>query len=167
MTACLNERRLLECFSDVGRTADLAHLRSCGECAERFARLRDDLGRLGAVLSAAPPVVHRPAPLPSFRWGWAAAVATAAFAASIVIGIAWPRAPHPPRIASAAPSSADISADLSAALFAPVETVTAPAGNDEVAYLQAALGGGWPCSHEEMMNGECDGPVYTLLTDEE
>ena len=167
MTRCLSERRLLLCYSGESRTVDVTHLRGCPACAERFAHLRDDLDRIGRVLVTPAPALSHPPRAPSFNWRWAA-VATAVLVAVIIAGLARPRSSRSIRVAAVPEGDAsDFARDLDAALFTSGEVGVLPVANDEVEYLQAALGGGWPCTHEEMLNGECDGPVYALLADEE
>ncbi len=166
MRQCLSERRLLECYSGDGPSADHAHLRGCADCADRFDRLRDDLDALGRVLEGPPPAVVRRSFRASFGLGWAAAVVAAALLGVIIIGRSQSRQPARPQLTAAQVDVSGFSRDLSAALFASGEAEARPTDAD-VAYLQAALGDEWPCTREQMLNGECDGPVYALVADEE
>ena len=149
----LEDRTMLETLEGRGSLREQEHLRSCAACAARRASLVRDLEVLSSVLRDGPlprPVASRVA---ARRWMTLAAVVTAA---AVVAWVLSGRAPVPEELASAEPLSLR---QLSAAVFATddVEQFARPVRGTEVAAVQAALRGEWPCAHTDpWLDQNCD-----------
>jgi hypothetical protein len=149
----LGDRTLLETLEGRGSPREREHLGSCAACAARRASLARDLDVLSNVLrdGPLPRPVARSAAVP--RWIPLAAVAMAT--AALVWGLAG-RTPAPEQVASAEPLSLD---QISAAVFATddVEQLAKPVRAIDVASVQAALRGEWPCARDDpWLDQDCD-----------
>ena len=149
----LGDRTLLETLEEKGSPLEQEHLRSCAACAARRASLAHDLEVLSSVLRDGP--LPRPVARPTAVRRWvplAGAVAAAAALAWVVSG----RPPVPEQMASAEPLSLR---QVSAAVFATdeVEQLAKPVRAIDVAAVQAALRGEWPCAREDpWLDQDCD-----------
>jgi len=149
----LEDRTMLETLEGRGSLREQEHLRSCAACAARRASLVRDLEVLSSVLRDGP--LPRPvaSPVASRRWMALAAVVTAA---AVVAWVLSGRAPVPEQLASAEPLSLS---QVSAAVFATddVEQLAEPVRATDVAAVQAALRGEWPCAREDSwLDQDCD-----------
>ena len=149
----LGVRALLETLEGRGSPREREHLGSCAACAASRASLARDLDVLGSVLRDGP--LPRPVARPAAvrRWIPLAAVATAT--AALVWGLS-ARAPVPDRVASAEPLSLD---QVSAAVFATDDIVqlAKPVRAIDVASVQAALRGEWPCARDDpWLDQDCE-----------
>lgn len=152
MNRCLRDEELWLLHERSGSDVHRTHVAECAKCSARLRELGEDLRVLSRVLREAPP---DPAParwrsLPSWRW---IPVATACAAAIFVL---WSGVPtkEPPRQRTTASSLVRekeildiLEHDVYTALFTDEDLglVDAPARVSTLAYVQAALDGGWPC----------------------
>lgn len=152
MSRCLRDEELWLCHEGGGRDAQRAHVAECAKCSARLRQLGEDLRVLSQVLREAPP---DPAParsrsLLSWRWIPVAAACAATFF------FLWPELPtkepssYRTTTSSVAREKAIIDIlehDVYTALFTDEDlgVVDAPARVSTLAYVQAALDGGWPC----------------------
>jgi len=166
MSRCLPEDTLLMLYSGEGSDAERAHLRSCQACEARHARLGDDLQLIDRVLSEAPPQrtsAHRLAPR-GLRWMPVAAALAGIVA--FVMGVSRLWSPPSVQVAAATASVSVFAEDVSAALFATPEPPMLEMASSNMAHLQAALTGGWPCTGAQLLNGECNDQYDEVLEDD-
>lgn len=184
MKTCLSEESLLLLYEGEGSCDEQTHLAKCQICTIRYERLGKDLKLLGQVLREPPPqtVEIRERRSPMLRW---VPVAMAGAAAALLLSwsldqvpemthLPVPTRPHP------APTSADEVQDeelarfltkvVGPAIFSTTDFVVAsvPQRATNLAYLKAALDGGWPLDRcEEDRPQQCDGDPFALLFDQD
>jgi hypothetical protein len=149
----LGDRTLLETLEGRGSPREREHLGSCAACAARRASLARDLDVLSNVLRDGP--LPRPVARPAVERRWIPLAAAAMATAALVWGLA-ARTPGPEQVASAEPLSLD---QISAAVFATddVEQLAKPVRAIDVASVQAALRGEWPCARDDpWLDQDCD-----------
>jgi hypothetical protein len=149
----LGDRTLLETLVGRGSPREREHLGSCAACAARRASLARDLDVLSNVLRDGP--LPRPVARPAVVRRWIPLAAAALATAALVWGLAT-RTPAPEQVASAEPLSLD---QISAAVFATddVEQLAKPVRAIDVASVQAALRGEWPCARDDpWLDQDCD-----------
>jgi hypothetical protein len=136
MSMHLDDRTLLDVLAGEGSPRQRNHLDGCAACTARRARLARDLALVGSVLRDGP--LPRPVARTAALGRWIP-LAGAAMAAAL---LAWGLSLRPP-----APAATLSLSDVSAAVFATdeVEQLTKPVRGGEMAALEAALRGEWPC----------------------
>ncbi len=170
MSRCLRDRTLWRLSVGEGRREERAHVASCVACTARLRRLEQDLIQLRSVLSGPPPpaTLARPRPI---RVRWIASAAT--LAAMVVLawfGVWWQQ-PSPPlqmetHLETRQESIWPFIEGVSAALFPTVEIgfTATPNRLSELADLQAALAGEWPCEEPAAFaDVNCDDDIFALL----
>jgi hypothetical protein len=149
----LGDRTLLETLEGRGSPREQEHLGSCAACVARRASLARDLDVLSSVLRDGP--LPRPVVRPAAVRRWIPLAVAATAAAGLVWGLS-ARTPVPEQLASAEPPSLD---QISAAVFSTddVEQLAKPVRAIDVASVQAALRGEWPCAREDpWLDQDCD-----------
>lgn len=150
MSPCLDDSALLEIHGGEGTASEREHLRACGTCVASYERLRDDLMLVSVALDALP-LRRQRSSLP--RWT-APAFALAALALLAVALRVWQQ-PDTPVLQPIPHRHVVAFADeVSRAIFA--DAASARGGSDDLARLQAALGGGWPCDGNPLYAAACD-----------
>jgi hypothetical protein len=170
MSHCLRDRTLWLLSEGEASREDRVHVASCPLCAARLRRLEQDLNHIRATLSAPPPqaAVGRLRPV---RVRWIASAAT--FAAVVMVGWLglWSQLPSPPLPMEARQESIwPFIEGVSAALFSTVESglTGRPDRLSDLADLQAALSGEWPCDEQgAFANLACDEDTSALLLGEQ
>ena len=176
MSRCLRDQTLLLLYEGEGTSADRDHLEVCTDCTTRYQRLGQDLKLIGQVLREPPPLRQAqdrsPQALPyrfhPLRIRWMPVAAALAVTLTSVWGGMWERSPSPPVLPAEAGSEAVFLSleEMAAALFSTAEVsaelVPAPVSN--LAYLQAALEGEWPCGEQEpFSHSGCNNDPVALL----
>lgn len=136
MSMHLDDRTLLDVLAGEGSPRQQHHLDGCAACTARHARLARDLALVGSVLRDGP--LPRPVARTAALRRWVPLAGAAMAAALLAWGLS-PRTPPPDAMLSLS--------DVSAAVFATdeVEQLTKPVRGAELAALEAALRGEWPC----------------------
>jgi len=136
MNMHLDDRTLLDVLAGEGSSRQQDHLDGCATCAARHARLARELALVGSVLRDGP--LPRPVARTAALRRWIPLAGAAMAAALLAWGLSL-RAPTPDATLSLS--------DVSAAVFATdeVEQLTKPVRGAELAALEAALRGEWPC----------------------
>lgn len=150
MIGCLGNRALFRLSEGEGSVAEQAHVATCRDCEVRLWELEMSVAIATRVLRTGrlPDVAPRRNHLPHAR------LLPLASALVLAVGVAWwTIAPSPEQVRFAGTSGpvqmASISlAELSQALVAADELDTTPRPDSNVAYLQAALKGEWPCEQQ-------------------
>jgi len=180
MNRCLSDDSLLLLYEGSGTRTHQEHLASCESCRAHYERLARDLQLIGRVLRDPPPVEEVSAFPHSrlIRWIPVAVVSAAAF--FLLWGKGWiENLPFPRRLSqtplSAPASSMEVRDEELAVLLA--KTVTPalfsavdlrggklPEHATNLAYLKAALDGGWPSEKcEQARSDKCDNDPFGLL----
>lgn len=167
MSQCVNDHTLWLLSEGQASRQTRTHVAGCAGCAARYQRLVNDLEVLKSALSVSPPQVaalrQRLA-----RRGWLTATAAAAAMLWLAWSGLWLLAPSPAVIPQERGQEAVWSflEGVSEALFATVdvgavETLDRPF---DLADLQAALAGAWPCEGEgTVWRLECDDDAFPLF----
>ncbi len=155
MNPCMTEEILVAAATGDATAAERAHVRECPRCAARAVALDDDLRLLHRAL------VEEPLPgamrVPRRRWMPVAGALAAAAMLALVWAAPWNATrPRPAYVAQ----MSSLARDVSFALFDPSQQVAVSQLSDS-AYLQAALGGGWPCGGPGLHGVDC-GAAETL-----
>lgn len=169
MNRCLRDHTLLLLYEGERSATHQAHLEDCTSCMSRYRQLVRDVEVIGQVLQGEPPPQSASARLhaPRLRWFPVAAALTVTLA--LVWGGFWVRKPSH-SVFSVAVRNEDVFSfleeEVSPALFATAEasvtTVLTPVSN--VAYLEAALDGDWPCEQQApFFHAECEHYPFPLL----
>lgn len=153
MTGCLGERALFRVSEGDATAAEQAHLSACPRCG---AALRD----LDAAVALAARVL-REGPLPTVAPRrlsmWSAGLLPLAATLVLAVGVTWwttARTLVPTRPVQLASLSLT---ELSHALGAGDGSESDTTPDSDVAYLQAALSGQWPCEgYEAPLDPRCD-----------
>ena len=166
MTRCLRDDALLMLSCGDGSAAERAHLGSCAACDARYAQLTNDLSLIGRALSEPPPrtSAYRLHPR-GIRWIPAAAAVAGMLV--LVMGVTQFWSPSPVQVATQTASVSAFVDDVSSALFATSNEVALAESPSDMAHLQAALAGGWPCTRDQLYNGECDDQLAAVAWTEE
>jgi len=154
MNRCLGERALFSLYEGEGTDADRTHLHTCAGCATRYDQLAADLELVRRTLRDGPMPRRAPRSSGAVLWMTAAALATVALALGV-------RGFERGRALLAEDGVASLSlGDVSTALFAADAAEDALSVSDtdrEVASLQAALRGEWPCERQDpLADQDCD-----------
>ena len=161
MNRCLRDEELWLLHEGEGSEAHRTHMAVCGKCSVRLRQLGEDIHLLSRTLREAPPV-PTPARSRSFlSWRWIPVAA----ACAATIFILWNGVPtkepsrHRTTVSSVAREKEIINMlenDVYTALFTDedLDLVTAPARVSTLAYVQAALDGGWPCERTGLRKQE-------------
>ena len=173
MNQHLPDEALWSLHEGEGTGAERTHLENCVACRARYQQLEHDLKVLGRVLREAPPL---PAPQPrhALRIRWVPAVAVMALTLLLAWGQEWVRVltlPVSPQEARKNQETVHfLTRDIPMALFSTGEPTPGklPAHATNLAYLQAALDGGWPgepCEPSGSTN--CEPDLFSLLLEEQ
>jgi hypothetical protein len=145
MTGCLTRRAIFDVFEGDGSPEDRAHLLACGECRARLRELEVAVVTAASVIARDPPaqVVRRRPALRKIVVPLAAAIALA-------IGMAqWSSqhsgTSHGPVVVGPGVERTLTLRDVSKAITGDDKVEDRPSPDSDVAYLEAALGGTWPC----------------------
>ncbi|MGE0681202.1 MAG: hypothetical protein AB7P69_09940 [Candidatus Binatia bacterium] len=160
MRRCLREEALWLVFEGSGSRVDREHVEHCEKCSTRLRQLKTDVQFLSRVLRDPPPApaaAHTPRVL---LWRWASVVAVGAAALALVWNgwLTWKVRPPQPT-ASTMTRQAEIveilADEVSSALFTndDLAAVEISARVSTLAYVQAALDGGWPCERRPARRG--------------
>ncbi len=84
MNRCLSEQALVQCYTGEGAADELAHLKCCLTCANRFKELQSDMSLITQALQAPPPLRRRAPGWDLSRWRMA--IPLAAAIAAFVVG---------------------------------------------------------------------------------
>ena len=173
MSRHLPNERLWSLSEDTGTSADRAHLDGCPTCTARYQQLARDLKVLGQVLREAPLPQAAPRPRRILQIRWAPAVAVMTATLLLMWGQEWLRVLTLPVSRLEARKNAEtvrfLTKELPLALFATAELNPGklPAHATNLAYLQAALGGGWPSEPCEPSHAtKCEPDPFSLLLEE-
>jgi hypothetical protein len=183
MSPCVSEETLLAFYEGDASPETRAHLAKCQICTLRYEHLVKDLKLLGQVLRDPPP---QPTQVHVQRLSarrWVPFVTASAATATLLLGyLLWPDAWRPlsplpslrPVVVTNEVQDEDLARFLSKvvapAVFTKMELGARelPKHTTSLAYLQAALDGGWP---QERCEGEqtqgCDNDPFALLFEEE
>lgn len=180
MSRCVSDDTLLLLFEGGGRRAHRTHLSSCDSCRVRYERLAHDLKLIGQVLRELPPLEEISPSRRFLHIGWVPVAVVSAAAFFLVWGKGWvenlPLPTVPLRTILSAPAApAEVRDEELALLLA--ETVTPalfsttdfgvgklPKHAANLAYLKAALDGGWPSEGcEQSRSQKCDSDPFALL----
>jgi len=156
-----------------GTSAERTHVENCVACRTRFQRLEHDLKVLRQVLREAPPLA---APQPRRAWQirWVPAVAVMALTLVLAWGQEWLRVltlPVSPQEARKNQETVQfLTKEIPRALFSTndLHPGKLPAHATSLAYLQAALDGGWPsepCEPSDSTN--CEPDIFSLLLEKQ
>jgi hypothetical protein len=170
MSHCLRDRTLWLLSEGEASRQARAHVASCTFCAARLRRLEQDLNHVRSTLSAPPPPQAASARLCPVRPRWMASAATVA--AVVVIGWLglWSQLPSPPLPMDARQESIwPFIEGVYLALFTVDSGFTGiPDRLSDLADLQAALTGEWPCEEQDAFaNLACDDDSFALLSGEQ
>jgi len=159
MSRCLNERTLFLLSEGEGRAPERAHVAWCARCAARYERVVRASELAARVLREEPPPLPRRPSVPA-RW-----LMPVAAAALLVLTLVWHgavvRPPAEPvvfngkrtevALASGQHRSAPNPVVLARAsdVFSAIDGDVAPDRDSDGTYLEAALGGEWPCEGQE------------------
>jgi len=172
MSRCLGDRTLWLLSEGEASREGRAHVASCAVCAARLRRLEQDLSRLRSVLMGPTPPQVAPVRLRPVRGQWLTTATTLAAMLMVVwVGLWWrqPLPPTPPT-ETRQESIWPFIEGVSAALFptAEVELAAIPERLPDLADLQAALAGEWPCDEPAVVdNPSCDNDTFALLLGEQ
>jgi hypothetical protein len=170
MSHCLRDRTLWLLSEGEASREEQAHVASCALCAARLRRLEQDLNHVRSTLSTPPPPQAASARLRPVRVRWIASAAT--LAAVVVVGWLglWSQLPSLPLPMEARQESIwPFIEGASAALFSTVESgfTGTPDRLSDLADLQAALAGEWPCEEQgAFANLGCEEDTLALLSGE-
>ncbi|MBM4255254.1 MAG: hypothetical protein FJ147_05090 [Deltaproteobacteria bacterium] len=182
MNPCVSEEVLLSVYDGDASPEARAHVAKCQICTMRYEHLVKDLKLLGQVLRDPPPQpAPRPVPQPVVR-RWFPLVVTSAATAGLVWGyMQWTagwrlESSRPPLSTVRANEVRDedlarfFSQAVGPAVFSTMElgVTDFPERATNLAYVRAALDGGWPqerCSGEQTRG--CENDPFALLFDEE
>jgi hypothetical protein len=161
MNRCLNERTLLRVYCEGATAADEAHLRWCGDCAERYDAVGHDLHLIGEVLTRTQPPVRV-----TRRRHWHVAwIPVAAVATLLIASIALVRRATVLEPSQGPVTVATFAAEMSAALFGTVGVNHPWQVATEAPPFGRTLDGGWSCAQYHLLPGDCadDDHVAALL----
>lgn len=157
-----------------GTSAERTHLEDCVVCRARYQQLARDLKVLKQVLRAAPPLPAPPQPRRALQIRWAPAVAVMAATLLLAWGQEWLRVLTLPVSPLAARKNEEtvhfLTKEVPMALFSMPEPNPGklPADATNLAYLQAALDGGWPSEPcEPSRTTNCEPDLFSLLLEEQ
>jgi hypothetical protein len=175
MNRCLHEEALWLVFEGGGSRVDREHVEHCEKCSAWLQQLKRDVQLLSWVLQNPPPapaVTHAPRVL---LWRWVPVVAVGAAALALVWNGLFTREVRPPQSTSSTvvrqEEVVEILADeVSSALFTndDLPAVEVSARVSTLAYVQAALDGGWPCERRQARRGAvCDQRPFFLTAEDQ
>jgi len=183
MNRCVSDDTLLLLHEGAGTRAHQVHLASCESCRARSERLARDLRLIGQVLREPPLVEEVLVTRPFLGASWVAGAAVSVALLFLVWGRGWmrdlPFSELPSRTTLSAPASSGEVRDEELAVLV-VKTVTPalfsatelgggklPKHATNLAYLKAALDGGWPSERCEPARSQtCEGDPFVLFFDE-
>ena len=173
MSRHLRDQRLWSLHEDRGTGADRIHVEQCSACAARYRQLASDLKVLGQVLREAPPLQAAFRPLRARQIRWVPAVAVMTATLLLVWGQEWLRMLTLPVSPLETRKNEEtvrfLTKEIPLALFSTVELNpgTLPTHATNLAYLQAALDGGWPSEPcEPSRTANCEPDPFSLLLEE-
>ena len=157
-----------------GTNAEQRHLEDCAVCGARYRQLTRDLKVLRQVLRESPPLLTPPQPRRALQIRWVPAVAVMAATLLLVWGQEWLRVltlPVPPLEARKNEETVHfLTKEIPMALFATAEPNPGklPTNATNLAYLQAALDGGWPSEPcEPSRTKNCAPDLFSILFEEQ
>jgi hypothetical protein len=175
MTQCLPDDVLWLLSEGEGASAERTHLEGCATCTDRYQQLAHDLQVIRQVLQEPPPLslpvrTRRRAVV---RWA-PVAVALAAAVAVFWSGVLKQQPPPTEPLTSAKVRDEEVkqflTQEVSSALFATneLEVMPLPTRVSSLAYLQAALDGGWPCERPRLSRQRtcADRPLFVLAEEQ-
>lgn len=175
MSRCLHEKTLWLVFERNGSRADRAHVEHCENCSARLQQLKSDVELLSWVLRGTPPVQAKSSAFYGFPWRWAA-VATVSVAILVFVWnglLTQEGRPLQPATATGVRQEAIVETladEVSSALFTNDDLLAAEFSIrvPTLAYVQAALDGGWPCErHPASRRVVCDQRPFFLLVEDQ
>jgi hypothetical protein len=179
MKRCVSEKRLLALFEGRGTIPERAHVKGCESCTVRLQQLSAELALLVQVLREPPPPLPQAVPVQqSFRFGWVPVAVVGIVIALFLWSKEW-RLPVPVWTSLTPGSSVQVhekeiaeflTKEVVPALFATQEfgNRRLPAHATTLAYLAAALDGGWPqerCEQKRVQG--CESDPFALLFEEQ
>jgi hypothetical protein len=170
MSRCLGDRTLWLLSEGEASREDRAHVVSCVICAARLQRLEQTLNRLKSVLTGPPPPEMALGQLRHVRTRWmASAAALAAMVMLVWFGVWWQQPLSSRSMRMHQESPWPFLEGVATAPFSTVDidfSMTAD-GLADLADVQAALAGEWPCEGPEVLSGfACDDDTFALLLGE-
>ncbi len=173
MSRHLPDELLWSLHEGTGTSANQAHLAGCPACAARYQQLARDLKVLAQVLREAPPLQPTPRPRRTFQIRWAPAVAVMAATVLLAWGQEWLRMLTLPVSLLEARKNEEtvrfLTKEIPLALFSSAELNPGqlPTHATNLAYLQAALDGGWPSEPcEPSRTTDCEPDPFSLPLEE-
>jgi hypothetical protein len=156
-----------------GTRADRTHVEQCSACAARYRQLASDLKVLGQVLREVPPLQAAPRRRRTLQIRWAPAVAVMTATLLLVWRQEWLRTLTLPVSSIEARKNEEtvrfLTKEIPLALFSTAELDPGklPAHATNLAYLQAALDGGWPSEPcEPSRTANCEPDPFSRLLEE-
>ena len=173
MSRHLRDEVLWALSEGTGTSADRAHVDGCPACAVRYQQLARDLKVLGQVLRESPPRQAALQPRRALQIRWAPAVAVMTATLLFLWGQEWLRVLTLPVSPLEARKNAEtvrfLIKEIPLALFSTAELKPGklPAHATNLAYLQAALDGGWPSEPcEPSRTTDCEPDPFSLFLEE-
>jgi hypothetical protein len=157
-----------------GTSAEQAHLENCAACRARYEQLAHDLNVLRQVLREAPPPSMPLRSRRALQIRWAPAIAVMAATLLLAWGQEWLRVLTLPVSPLEARKNEEtvrfLTKEIPLALFSTAEPNPGklPAHATNLAYLQAALDGGWPSEPcDPSRTTKCEPDLFSLLLEEQ
>jgi len=157
MMRCLGERALFRLSEGEGTPAERVHLSSCERCTARLHGLESAVGlaaramREGTMLDVAIPRIR------VVQAGLLPLAATLVLAIGVASWMVSRRVGDEAAVRRPVQVASLSLGELSQALALTEDADTRPAPDSDVAYLQAALTGGWPCEQQgAYLDPRCD-----------
>jgi hypothetical protein len=174
MSRCLREEALWLVSEGGGSRVDREHVEHCEKCSARLRQLKSDVQLLSWVLRETPPVQAKDFAFRGSLWRWASVAAVGAVALALVWNGLLTRELRPPQPTASTVARqeeiVDILADeVSSALFTndDLAAVEVSARVSTLAYVQAALDGGWPCERRQARRRAiCDQRPFFLTAED-
>ena len=174
MSRHLPDEQLWLLYEGSGTRLDRAHMEECSVCAARYRQLERDLKVIRHVLQEPPPLHTAVRPRRALQIRWMPAAAVLAATLLLAWGQEWLRVLTLPVSPIEARENAEtvrfLTQELPLALFSTAELNPSklPAYATNLAYLQAALDGGWPsepCAPSRPT--DCEPDPFFLLFEEQ
>jgi hypothetical protein len=150
MNRCLSDRSLFFVSEGEGDELEHAHLSGCRSCAARLDHIVHASELAGLVLREYPLAGSSLRPIGARPWWIPVAAAAAAVVAIVLVWRHGP--PESPTLVppgEARRELASLSLDRVSRLLFAMDAEASPAPDSDGTYLEAALGGEWPCEEQE------------------